>query len=786
MPVFNAAGPSGWQGLWRRGSARADCDECAALPLPHRLALVYLALPVVVWLVGWFEWWVGPPLAALLALALAPALRGRWRLRATRVGVGVALAMLALTMLLPAGGYFGAETQDWLNHRGHLLDLGRGDWPTRVALYGHDGAAPLLRYHLGYHIVPGLLGKWLGAWALNWFVPFWTWAGLALLALLFVRGLPTLRAALLAVVVGMVLFSGMDALAYVLREGPVDGALRFWERVRSRQSPIFLITPEHPTLLDYFPLALQLRNSPHHVLAAGLGAMLLLPLRAEPRFVGIAGLCVVLCGFTSLLATLGLVPLGACLFWRARPRWFLTWRNLLVAPLLAGVLALYYASGETRPHGWLWQVYDSDWAAVRDMLVLYLTEFALIAALVWRLRPGVMRDPFFVAALLVLLAVPWYWYGDPDFSESTLRVPLAALFVLAYYTARVVTGGAAAQRGDAVVQVAPRRCRVWFALLLGVLGVGALSALAEYGNMLRRPGWLPYEESHLTLALVNIRGIEQRTVPELPPLLAALLREQDGEQDRRRPHGKLVLQADYHVYQLGRIFVFVRKACDIDFERTTRFFVRGVGVGAAGRSPPLIDLDFGVLPGHMRRGRPCVHWRRLPTAAPARLRIGQSVPGEGVVWEAEVGFDGDATSSRMVRERATFFAARYRALREAAGSAPAVRSRFDAHLAGRDLVFVKNPCVAADTMAKFLVHVFAADVESLPAHRRRHGFDNRDFHFGQRGAFGDSGCATAAALPAYPIQRLRIGQLGQPAGAGVLWQADIDFGNRPYGKASGR
>lgn len=740
------------------------------LPVPHRLALLYLAVPFAVWLIGWFEWWVGAPLALLLFLAIAPALRGPWRVRVTRVGAGLAPAMLALVMLLPAGGLFAPETQDWLAHRGLLLDLGRGDWPTHVTLFGDEGPGPLLRYYLGYHIVPGLGGKWLGAAALNWLVPLWTWAGLALLAVLFVRGLPSLGAALVAAAVGLVLFSGMDALGYLLREGVLDGAERFWERLRSRQSPVFLITPDSPMFLDYLPFALQLRNSPHHFLAAGIGAVLLLQLREAPRFHRVVGVLLVVVACMSTLVALGLAPLAACLLWGNRLRRFLTWPNLVAAPVLAALLALYLASAEWQARGWLLSLYDSERQALLDVLVLYLTEFALIALLVWWARPALVRDPFFVGAVFVLLAIPWFWYGDPDFSESTLRAPLPALFVLAYHAARLVAARLPAGARH-VAATPPRHRGIAFGLLLCVLGVGALSAFAEVGNVLRRPGWLPYQNSHLTTALLSVKDIGQRVAPDPSPLLRALLRTPVRQGGRK---GALVLQGDYHVYQRGSVFVFVRKVCDVDFESTTRFLLRGVGAGADGVPAPFVR-DFPMRPAHLRRGRPCVQWRRLPSAAIARLRLGQSVPGEGVVWESELVFDADGGATvRDVRQREAFFAARHRALLDARVGAPAVRSTFDVHVSGDGLVFNKAPCGAADTAAKFLAHVFPARPEALPSHRRGHGFDNLDFHFGRRGAHVEAGCATAVALPEYPIQRVRVGQWRERDGR-VLWQADIDF-----------
>ena len=52
-------------------ATKADTVSCGSpgapaepeLPMLHRLAVVYLMLPVVVWLVGWFEWWLGLPAA---------------------------------------------------------------------------------------------------------------------------------------------------------------------------------------------------------------------------------------------------------------------------------------------------------------------------------------------------------------------------------------------------------------------------------------------------------------------------------------------------------------------------------------------------------------------------------------------------------------------------------------------------------------------------------------------------------------------------------------------------
>ena len=54
--------------IWHADKAGDD------LPLLHRLAIIYLMVPLIIWLVGWFNWWFGIPAAVLIILAFRPAL----------------------------------------------------------------------------------------------------------------------------------------------------------------------------------------------------------------------------------------------------------------------------------------------------------------------------------------------------------------------------------------------------------------------------------------------------------------------------------------------------------------------------------------------------------------------------------------------------------------------------------------------------------------------------------------------------------------------------------------
>ncbi len=94
-----------------------------------------------------------------------------------------------------------------------------------------------------------------------------------------------------------------------------------------------------------------------------------------------------------------------------------------------------------------------------------------------------------------------------------------------------------------------------------------------------------------------------------------------------------------------------------------------------------------------------------------------------------------------------------------ASGEPAARSVFDVHLRGNAVSYLKSPCSVADVQAPFLLHVFPEDVENLPPHRRRHGFDNLDFHYHGLLALAFGGkCIASRTLPDYPIARIRTGQ----------------------------
>ena len=147
----------------------------------------------------------------------------------------------------------------------------------------------------------------------------------------------------------------------------------------------------------------------------------------------------------------------------------------------------------------------------------------------------------------------------------------------------------------------------------------------------------------------------------------------------------------------------------------------------------------------------------LPDYPIAHIRTGQREPDGEAVWIVEI------NPSLLARLRE--IEARLPGLR------PVTTGFFRLYRDGDKLVYYRESCAAADTQARFFLHLFPADGNDLPQSRRQYGFDNLGFDFGEYGARWGGKCVAAVSLPGYEIARIRTGQY--IPGQGQIWAADF-------------
>ena len=613
---------------WRRHRSHPP------LPVLHRLAIAYLVLPVLIWLSSWFEWWFGLPLAALTALAIGPLMVGPWRTGGWLSPAMQAMLLIAAvwTALSPAGGYFGLSVTDWITHRALFSDLASQPWPLHLSGYA-DERPRLLIYYSAWYLVPALFGKWLGPAALNWAVPAWTWCGAALILLLFTRGLPLIRAVLAAL--AFILFSGLDALEFLLHEGLFDGLAALYASFG--RGSLEWWYDWGPTRLAFLSMMELFLWGTQHFTAAALGVLLIVQLRRDRRFLAAIGALLACLLMWSPLVAVSLLVLTAGLLADGRVRSFLSWQNLGAGPMLVGVIGLYLMVPTSHPHlpfGGIWDQYDSAAQMAAALSVAYLAEFLLLALLLALAKPNILRNPLFIAVAAISFAAFPIYYGSARINDLAIRFGAPAMVLLAYWAIREAVRLLPRGKGHPAANAPLKRLPA--AMLAAALLVGAAGPVSEFMHRVRSVQWLPYESGGWSLVIDRGYHVLRKysAYKETPRLLAQLLRDADGPAFDR---GERLIRSDYDVYRKGERLIYVSDSCNRMYE--------GFGFFAhvypshpdrsAATETKFETLRMDTLPAFVwKGGRQCVAAFRLPRYDIACLHAGQRDPSQqSLIWE---------------------------------------------------------------------------------------------------------------------------------------------------------
>ena len=760
------------------------------IPVLHRLAIIYLMLPVVIWLVGWFEWWFGVPLALLVAVGVWQVLKpGKAKinrrtllsaLRSALRPTNVALLLIAFgwVMMTGAGGVFYDQTHHWVKHQAIFLDLSRGNWPVFLPTWTPDLSVylsgevsqpgSLLRYYLGYYIVPGLVGKWFGPATLNVAVPLWTWCGVGLMLLLFTRFHRGWR--VLAAATVLVLFSGMDLVNGILLEGmewlEIEFAWESWPGFRIGRNRLDGIWLKDVRVM-YLSQTYGLMLIPQHFIAGGLCALLIVQLRRHGRFLAVSGVVLAAATFWSPFIVIGLLPLAAVMLFENGLRPFLRWQNLLLAIPLAALLFFYLSSGTGDiDRGWIWQIHSSDLPNLTRVLpILYLSEFVILAVLLVLLNPRLRRDMLFIASLATLLFLPMYSYGYHN--DLVLRGQIPALFLLSYYCA--------SQFGESSIDRTARWAKRNWGLvgsLVAVLSIGAVSPIFDLVLVSKDHDFnvIRYEQMGPDVSVLRSiripRGFKRQYVAhDVPEWFRWLLRS--AERDLPEPHvkGDVIIRSTYTVHREKERLVYVKDLCgpeDVD----TRFFLHAVPADTdllpPGRSHLGYDFDFS---GHgWRIDETCIAVRELPS------------------WYA----NGHITTGQLNAERTShiwlrhYYGKDYRNRLLAEAGEPIIRSDYDIYLHKEEagdgsgeanrfrLLYFKPACSQGDVKSRFYLHVVPVSQDNLSDERKGVGYDVLDFTLDDFGGMSDGSCFVVRELPEYDILEIRMGELS--AEGEKLWE----------------
>jgi len=428
-----------------------------------RLAVIYLVLPLPIFLFGWIEIWAAIPLALCVAYSLkfmaASLPAERWPVSGPQLAVAAAVG--CAWAACGGTGHLVFANADWHLRDAVLHDLVTGRWPVGYGVL--EGRDSLLRAPIGYYLPAALIGKWAGLLAAHAALAGWTAAGAVIFLMQVLSRQPPRLAGALGAVAVIVLFSGLDVVGTLLR---LPDSLSHWDVTRHLEW--------WAESYQYSSMTTQLFWVPNHALGGWVATGLLM---REPRQGSLEPelpLLVVALALWSPLTALGAVPFVLCRMWDAARRG--SSRKLadprIWAPAFAvGVVVAGYLTLDAGriPKGWTIGRNGFGAAAVALDLLRHVEFFALEAGLIGAAILAIRASSQVMLALAILVLLPLVSFGAAN--DFVMRVSIPSLAVLAIAACRALT------------EAAPNRsARLKRGALAGLLAVGAVTPLQEFAR----------------------------------------------------------------------------------------------------------------------------------------------------------------------------------------------------------------------------------------------------------------------------------------------------------------
>ena len=400
------------------------------------LAVAFLALPNLIFLLGWLRPVWGIPAALIVTGAAGWLIRQNKPAEPARpltpgIWAIIVLAAGAWTLLAGVGGVF-PQTPDYTKHTLLLHDLATMAWPVN---YHYDLTSVhagdyYLCYGLGYYLVPGLGGRILGFGAVPVLTVLWTFAGLVLVF----QRLASLSMAPVKTLLTVMLFATTGVVWWWFKRHGLPGLIRP-DGLEARLLQAGLCFNYHDSFTRF-------NYQPQHALVGWLGAVFLferLWIKGDPRGVVLLWAA---CLLWSPLTCLGLllIPLAAI----RRVRWqdYFEPVNLLGGGVLIVIMGLYFTGHVALADaGFIWKFAGRwEWPVFYLLFLLLTMSPLLFMALIdWKYRVLGEWRPLFYTITAVLVLMPLYKFGFAN--DLRFQAGSPGVFILALCADRMLRSG---------------------------------------------------------------------------------------------------------------------------------------------------------------------------------------------------------------------------------------------------------------------------------------------------------------------------------------------------------
>lgn len=381
------------------------------------ITYLYLALPVLIFMIGWLRWYWALLFGIFTACAFVRSFTESMRERCLALSVPVsgrivltALLLIVLWVYLSGIGGYCYQNQDHEVRNAIFRALVERDWP--VATY--DGSRGLI-YYIGFWLPAACVGKLFGLEA--GYAAQFIWAVLGILIVYYLICVYRRKVDLLPVWF-LIFFSGLDYVGtWLLAEKGVDLSqayhLEWWAcdfQFTSTTSQLFWVFNQSLPAWVATILVMVQKNSKNMFFILSL-AML-----------------------SSTIPFVGLIPIAVylCIRWimQDRTRWkeILTFQNIVGVVIVGGVSFFYLignVSGSMIARDNAVATASEPAAKLLRYLLFYSLEFGVYLYFVCRYRK---KDALVMLLTAILLICPFIRVGSEH--DFCMRASVPALFIL--------------------------------------------------------------------------------------------------------------------------------------------------------------------------------------------------------------------------------------------------------------------------------------------------------------------------------------------------------------------
>lgn len=393
--------------------------------------LVFLALPVLIFVLGWFRLYIAVPAALLLAGTCVLAVR-EWRKDTTEVEFDILfliiLAVFSVVICLVSDiGEYMWGTTDHAYRRAVLRDLTDYRWPVIYDLANQTDPVSssylgtgrvAFSYYVTYWMVPSLAGKVAGFEAGNFILLLYSAAGIFLTV---ITSCFFLRKQSYALLFTLTFFSGLDFIPYMVY-GAIGTEDWMWLEGYTR----------HISMISNIN---NLMNVFNQCIPCWLIVAMLLVQKEKKNI----GLTASLMFAFSPWATIGMIPLAIWALLKDKPKIkaLLSICNIIPPLLILAVYAPSYTANSraVSVSGPTWSFYDSFGSFAVGYLMIAAVEILPFALILWK---RFHKMSLFFVTFGSLLLIPLYKVSSQN--DFTMRGTMPALFVVSVLLAGAING----------------------------------------------------------------------------------------------------------------------------------------------------------------------------------------------------------------------------------------------------------------------------------------------------------------------------------------------------------